>query len=202
MPTKTKAKIENDAQADPTEAAPKAKTPGGFVAEAPERLTTRRPAPRPAPRNAEEWRAAVWPRQIKRFEALPAHAGGQVAIQVIGGRVAMTPLDQEAAIKLEGLRAQMGVTWDAKRGGDLSKLDESASRGVSGFDSLMLMLEMGGVDTLLDSQAQSAIAAYQRHLRLQKLPIPRTIWVDAEERPEGGSIEEVDIVGARHRAGA
>jgi hypothetical protein len=144
----------------------------------------------------------VWPRQIKRFEALPANSGGQVAIQVIGGRVAMTPLDQEAAIKLEGLRAQMGVTWDAKRGGDLSKLDESASRGVSGFDSLMLMLEMGGVDILLDSKAESAIAAYQRHLRLQKLPIPRTIWVDAEERPEGGSIEEVDIVGARHRAGA
>ena len=92
MTTKTKkAKTETDSEADPTEAAPKAKTPGGFLAEAPEQLATRRPVQRPAPRNADEWRAAVWPRQIKRFESLPANKGGQVAIQVIGGRVAMTP---------------------------------------------------------------------------------------------------------------
>jgi len=191
-------------KSDQTEPAAKPKTAkvAGFVAEPPERLDGRRPVPRPAPRNAEEWRAEVWPRQMRRFISLPVSGSGAVALQVIGGRVVMTPLDQEASIRLDGLRAQLGITWDAKRGGDLSKLDEIASRGVSGFDSLLLLLEMGGIEVALDSRAQAAIAAYRRHLRLQKLPIPRTIWVDAEERPEGASIEEIDIVGARHKANA
>ncbi len=171
-----------------------------FVAEAPEQMTTRRPTQRPAPTTAETWRAAQWPRHAKRVSTLPETGTGKVILQISGCRVIMKPQDQNAALMLDALRLQAGVHWDKKRKADVSRLDEAAHRGVSGFDSLRLMLEIGGVDYTVDSQAERVIATYRRRLRIQKLPIPRTIWVD-DERPESVVQTEIDIVGARHKVG-
>ena len=172
----------------------------GFHAEEPEKLTTRRPEQR-GTNTAEEWRVVHWPRQAARRAVLPAKASGKVGLEVIGGKVSLQPSDQAAAIALDGLRTQLGVSWDDKRRADLAKLDEASRRGVSGFDSVVLLARMGGLDLAIDERAEHNIAAYRRHLRLQKLPIPRTIWVDEAERGEAASIEEIDLVSESHRAG-
>jgi hypothetical protein len=172
----------------------------GFFAEEPEKLTTRRPEQR-GTSTAEEWRIVHWPRQAARRAGLPLLDGAKVGLEVIGGKVCLLPSDQAAAVALDGLRAQLGIEWDVKRRADLAELDEAARRGVSGFDSLVLLARMGGLDLAIDERAEHNIAAYRRHLHLQKLPIPRTIWVDEVERSEAASIEEIDLVSASHRAG-
>jgi hypothetical protein len=172
----------------------------GFHAEEPEKLTTRRPEQR-GTNTAEEWRAVHWPRQAAHRATLPVHLDGKVGLEVIGGKVCLAPSDQDAAIALDGLRTQLGVNWDDKRRADLAKLDEATRRGVSGFDSLVALARMGGLDLAIDERAEHNIAAYRRHLRLQRLPIPRTIWVDEAERGDAASIEEIDLVSQSHRAG-
>jgi hypothetical protein len=171
---------------------------GGFVALEPE-ISTTRLAPRPvAPEMDLEVlqknnRNQDWERRQAYFQTLPAE-NQEVRLLVLGGRVVLNPLGQQAALMLEGLRAQLGIFWDGRQQAYIARFDDLAAHGTNAFESLILLLEIGGVHVEVSPETQKVIERYQHRLKVQRVPITRTIWADENSGPEGEltSVTELD----------
>jgi hypothetical protein len=171
---------------------------GGFVALEPE-ISTSRVAPQTAAPEMDlealkkNNRNKDWERRQAHFETLPSE-NQEVRLLVLGGRVVLNPLGQRAALMLEGLKAQLGIFWDEREQAYIARFDDLAAHGTNAFESLALLLEMGGIHVEITPETQKVIERYQRRLKIQRVPITRTIWVDENPGPEGEltSVTELD----------
>ena len=125
--------------------------PFAFVEDEAEVLTTVRPE-QPEKRKHDELVAArsgqavQQPARIGMGRAgglpvgrLPQTGPGVIRVLASGARVSLLPSDQEASLRLLGLRAQVGRHYDSKRKADVYRFDEMMRRGASGYDSLRLL---------------------------------------------------------------
>ena len=175
---------------------------GGFVALEPE-ISATRVAQRPvAPEMDLETlkknnRNKDWERRQAHFQTLPAE-NREVRLLVLGGRVVLNPLGQRAALMLEGLKAQLGIFWDERQQAYIARFDDLAAHGTNAFESLALLLEMGGVKVEIAPETQKVIERYRRRLKIQRVPITRTIWVD-ENPGSSGELTSVTDLDSKRR---
>ena len=148
---------------------------------------------RPVYRRPEKRNEVIVTRQADRFRALPAHGPNQIRIVTAGSRVNLIPSDQQAAIHLAGLRAQVGTHYDAKRSANVQWLDEMLGRGASGFDSILLLARLNGLVIDESGVGSEQVEGYRRALRRQKSPIPRVVWRDESEKVTGEITGEVSL---------
>lgn len=163
--------------------------PFAFVEDPPEHLDGPRHS-QPETRKHDEMAAE---REINRHARLPASGPGVVRVQASGSRIDLMPSDQEASLRLAGLRAQIGRHYDSKRKADVYRLDEMLRRGASGIDSLRLLCALNGLRLEVPEAVERSIEGYRRGLLRQKAPIPRVVWRDETGGPTGEITGEIPL---------
>lgn len=110
-----------------------------------------------------------------RWERLPS-GPGVVEIISIGSRVIVAPRDREGGLRLEVMKASLGVTWDQRRKAYLGHFSQGLRRGTMSIDSIELLLCMSGLQVTVHPDARRSAEAYREHLARQLRPIPRAVW--------------------------
>jgi hypothetical protein len=163
--------------------------PFAFVEDAPEHLDRPRHV-QPEARKHDEVAAE---REIARHVSFPLRGPGVIRVQASGSKISLIPSDQEASLRLAGLRAQVGRHYDSKRKADVYRFDEMLRRGASGIDSIRLLCEMNGLVLEVPEAAEHAIESYRLGLLRQKAPIPRVVWRDETGGPTGEITGEIPL---------